>query len=138
MSNRMGIQLTSGVANSIGGIMAWFGLSSGLYALASGGILDGLVEILIALAIGAFLLSGKLATAATGREVPKLLIGFFLLITIIISSFRLTELFVIDLEFLGELRLPELIRVVSTVVFVVLVGIFLWQLAKSRSKKRPA
>lgn len=136
MSNLKGFSLSAGVANSMAAIIAWFGLSSGLYALATGAMLVGFVETLIALAIWGLLLSGKLAAAAKNREVPPFLIWFFVLVTIIVSAAGLSELLVVDIEFLGEIRVPEVISVVSTVVLILLVGIFFWQLVKSRSTKR--
>lgn len=130
MNTNTGFQLSDGLMASMLGLLIWISLSAGVHALATGSILLGSIEISLAVAIAFLWKFGDIVEKAKQRHNPALglLLGFFAFVMILFGAFRLSDLTARSLFTLGELKIPETIRAVSSIVFFVLLVLFLYRL----------
>jgi len=130
VSTNSGIQLSDGLMGSMLALLIWTSLSAGVHALATGSILLGSIEIGLAVAIVFLWKFGDTVEKANQRHNPALglLLGFFAFVMILFGAFRLSDLTARSLLTLGELKIPEAIRAVSSIFFYVLLALFLYQL----------
>lgn len=139
MSTSSGIRLSNGLVNSLLALLIWTSLSAGAHALATDSVVLGLIEIGLASAIAALWKFGDMVERAQQRPNPGLglLLGFFAFVMIIFGAFRLSDLTARSILTLGELKIPEAIRAASSIVFLVLLALFLYQLVvASRNRGR--
>jgi len=130
MSTSSGFRLSNGLVNLMLVLLIWTSLSAGVHALATDSVVLGLIEIGLAVAIASLWKFGDIVERAQQQHNPAvgLLLGFFAFVMIMFGAFRLSDLTARSLLTLGELKIPEAIRAVSSIVFLVLLALFLYQL----------
>ena len=128
MRTSSGFPLTGGLMNSTVALLGWFGLSSGIYAILTDAIVEGLVWIGVTLGLSTALLKGKAIAKSENREVPGILWLFIALVMAVLGATRLFNLTITDIEQLGSLQIPELFQDIASVIYLIVLAIFLWQL----------
>lgn len=141
MSTSSGFQLSNRLVNSMLALLIWTSLSAGVHALVTDSVVLGLMEIGLAVAIALLWKFGDIVDRAQRRHNPAvgLLLGFFAFVMIMFAAFRLTDLAARSLLILGELKISEAIRGVSSLGFLVFLAFFLYQLIfayRNRSQNR--
>lgn len=128
MRTSSGFPLTGGLINSTVALLGWFGLSSGTYAILTDAMVEGLVWILVTLGLSTALLWRKAVAVNENREVPGILWLFIALVMTVLGATRLFNLTITDIEQLGSLQIPELFQNIASVIYLIVLAIFLWQL----------
>jgi len=136
MSTSSGLPVTGGLINSTVALLGWFGISSGIYAILTDALIEGLVWIVLTFGLSAVLLRGKAVAEDENREVPVILWLFIALVMAVIGVTRLYSLTITDVEQLGSLQIPELFQNFATTAYVILLAIFLWQLIVTYRQRR--
>jgi len=138
MSTSSGLPVTGGLINSTVALLGWFGLSSGIFAILTDAVVEGLVWIVLTLGLSAALLRGKAVAKNENREVPGILWLFIALVMTVMGVTRLYNLTITDVEQLGSVQIPELFQNIATAIYLVLLALFLWQLILSyRQQQNP-
>ena len=135
MQSKVPYRLTRGLILSWVALLIWFTLSSGIFAIITGGYAWALVELAFAVGLIILLASGRLLAKAENHPVPFLSIAAMTLILVAIAVFSVTDLLSARISQLGEVYLPELVRVISAVGYLPLFLIFAWQLVISITKR---
>lgn len=138
MRTSSGFPLTGGLMNSTVALLGWFGLSSGIYAILTDAMVEGLVWIVVTLGLSTALLKGKAIAESKNREVPRILWLFFALVMAVLGATRLFNLTITDIEQLGSLQIPELFQDIASVIYLIVLAIFLWQLIFAYRQRRNA
>jgi len=138
MRTSSGFPLTGGLMNSTVALLGWFGLSSGIYAILTDAIVEGLVWIVVTLGLSTALLKGKAIAESENREVPGILWLFIALVMAVLGATRLFNLTITDIEQLGSLQIPELFQDIASVIYLIVLAIFLWQLIFAYRQRRNA
>lgn len=138
MRTSSGFPLTGGLMNSTGALLGWFGLSSGIYAILTDAMVEGLVWIVVTLGLSTALLKGKAIAESENREVPGILWLFIALVMAVLGATRLFNLTITDIEQLGSLQIPELFQDIASVIYLIVLAIFLWQLIFAYRQRRNA
>lgn len=136
MRTNSGFPMTGGLINSTVALLGWFGLSSGIYAILTDAMVEGLVWIVLTLGLSTALLLGKAVAEDENRKVPGILWLFIALVMTVMGATRLYNLTITDVEQLGSLQIPELFQNITAVIYLVLLAIFLWQLILSYRQRR--
>ena len=141
MSTSSGFQLSNRLVNSMLALLIWTSLSAGAHALVTDSVVLGLIEIGLAVAIASLWKFGDIVERAQQRHNPAvgLLLGFFAFVMIMFGAFRLSDLTARSLLTLGELKIPEAIRGVSSLGFLVILAFFIYQLIvafRNRTRNR--
>lgn len=136
MRTNSGLPITGGLINSTVALLGWFGLSSGIYAILTDAVVEGLVWIVLTLGLSATLLRGKAVAKNENREVPGILWLFIALVMTVMGVTRLYNLTITDVEQLGSVQIPELFQNIATAIYLVLLAIFLWQLILAYRQQR--
>ena len=136
MQSKVPYRLTRGLILSWMALLIWFTLSSGIFAIITGGYAWALVELASAVGLIILLASGRLLAKAENRPVPFLSIGAMTLILAAAAVFSVTDLLSARISQLGEVYLPELVSVISAVGYLLLFLIFIWQLVFSIINKK--
>ncbi|MCH8875236.1 MAG: hypothetical protein IIA89_00250 [Chloroflexi bacterium] len=124
--------------NSTVALLGWFGLSSGIYAILTDAMVEGLVWIVVTLGLSTALLKGKAIAESENREVPGILWLFIALVMAVLGATRLFNLTITDIEQLGSLQIPELFQDIASVIYLIVLAIFLWQLIFAYRQRRNA
>ena len=135
MQAKVPYRLTRGLILSWMALVIWFTLSSGIFAIITGGFGWGLVELAFAVGLIILLARGRLLAKAENRPVPFLSIAAMTLILVAIAVFNVTDLLHARVRQLGEIKLPELVNVISAIGYLILYIIFAWQLVTSITKR---
>lgn len=135
MQTKVPYRLTRGLILSWVALLIWFTLSSGIFAIITGGIGWALVELALAVGLIILLASGRLLAKAENRPVPFLSVCAMTLILAATAVFNVTDLLSARVRQLGEIQLPELVSVISAVGYLLLFLIFVWQLVTSITKR---
>ncbi|MCH8339563.1 MAG: hypothetical protein IIA51_08335 [Chloroflexi bacterium] len=138
MRTSSGFPLTGGLMNSTVALLGWFGLSSGIYAILTDAMVEGLVWIVVTLGLSTALLKGKAIAESENREVPGILWLFIALVMAVLGATRLFNLTITDIEQLGSLQIPELFQDIASVIYLIVLAIFLWQLIFAYRQRRNA
>lgn len=138
MRTSSGFPLTGGLMNSTVALLGWFGLSSGIYAILTDAMVEGLVWIVVTLGLSTALLRGKAIAESENREVPGILWLFIALVMAVLGATRLFNLTITDIEQLGSLQIPELFQDIASVIYLIVLAIFLWQLIFAYRQRRNA
>ncbi len=138
MRTSSGFPLTGGLMNSTVALLGWFGLSSGIYAILTDAMVEGLVWIVVTLGLSTALLKGKAIAKSENREVPGILWLFIALVMAVLGATRLFNLTITDIEQLGSLQIPELFQDIASVIYLIVLAIFLWQLIFAYRQRRNA
>lgn len=138
MRTSSGFPLTGGLMNSTVALLGWFGLSSGIYAILTDAMVEGLVWIVVTLGLSTALLKGKAIAESENREVPEILWLFVALVMAVLGATRLFNLTITDIEQLGSLQIPELFQDIASVIYLIVLAIFLWQLIFAYRQRRNA
>lgn len=138
MRTSSGFPLTGGLMNSTVALLGWFGLSSGIYAILTDAMVEGLVWIAVTLGLSTALLKGKAIAESENREVPGILWLFIALVMAVLGATRLFNLTITDIEQLGSLQIPELFQDIASVIYLIVLAIFLWQLIFAYRQRRNA
>lgn len=138
MRTSSGFPLTGGLMNSTVALLGWFGLSSGIYAILTDAMVEGLVWIVVTLGLSTALLKGKAIAESENREVPRILWLFIALVMAVLGATRLFNLTITDIEQLGSLQIPELFQDIASVIYLIVLAIFLWQLIFAYRQRRNA
>ncbi len=136
MRTNSGLPITGGLINSTVALLGWFGLSSGIYAILTDAVVEGLVWIVLTIGLSAALLRGKAVAKNENREVPGILWLFIALVMTVMGVTRLYNLTITDVEQLGSVQIPELFQNIATAIYLVLLAIFLWQLILAYRQQR--
>ena len=86
MRTSSGFPLTGGLMNSTVALLGWFGLSSGIYAILTDAMVEGLVWIVVTLGLSTALLKGKAIAESENREVPGILWLFIALVMAVLGA----------------------------------------------------
>lgn len=113
-------------------------MSSGIYAILTDATVEGLVWILLTVALSAVLLRGRGVAEHGNRRIPAILWLFMALLGTLVGGTEFHWLLTTDVQQLGSILIPELFRDLATVVDLALLGIFLWQLTKSYRQSKQA
>lgn len=135
MQTKEPYKLTRGLILSLVALWIWFGLSSGIFAIITGGFAWALLELAFAVGLIILLASGRLLAKAENRPVPFISIAAMTLILTATAVFKVTDLLYARVRQLGEIRIPELVNVISAVGYLPLFIIFAWQLVTSITKR---
>jgi len=138
MRTSSGFPLTGGLMNSTVALLGWFGLSSGIYAILTDAMVEGLVWIVVTLGLSTALLKGKAIAKSENREVPGILWLFIALVMAVLGATRLFNLTITDIEQLGSLQIPELFQDIASVIYLIVLAILLWQLIFAYRQRRNA
>lgn len=124
------------VVISFAALVGWFGVSSGIYAVLTG---EPILGIAWFLGTAVFVAGAIRASAYAERiqQVPTLSWVLIALVTILVGASRIFDLFITEVEQFGTILIPELFRNISAVIYVLLLGVFLWQLIGFRQSKEP-
>ena len=136
MRTNSGLPVTGGLINSAVALLGWFGLSSGIYAILTDALVEGLVWIVLTFGLSAVLLGGKVTAEDEKREVPGILWLFIALVMTVMGVTRLYNLTITDVVQLGSVQIPELFQNIATAIYLVLLAIFLWQLILAYRQQR--
>ena len=101
-------------------------------------VVEGLVWIVVTLGLSAALLRRKSVAENENREVPGILWLFIALVMTVFGATRLFSLTITDIEQLGSLQIPELFQNIASLIFLIVLAIFLWQLISTYRQRRHA
>ena len=118
-------------------VVAWIGLSSAVFAVATGSIVGTVVSGVIGLAAIGVVIDGRLVQAAETRPLNTGSLVVIALIALAVIFYEARNLTFEDVLLLGEIRLPAVIRIVGEVGGIVLsLALLLELLRLLRSRPR--
>jgi len=135
LSNNRGIPLSGNLMYATLALLGWYGLSSGVFAIMTGAPLEGLMWLVLTIAMVAVLFRAKTVAEQEKREIPIVMWVLVVLVFSAIGVARLFDLTVTEIELLGSIQLPELFRSISSLIYLLLLVVFVWHLF--RAYKRP-
>jgi len=130
-------RLTRRLIQSFATLWIWFSLSSGLFAIITGGIALGVVELAVAGALITLLASRRVLDRIENRPAPFIAVGAMTLLLLANAVAKVTDLFGARVSQRGALVFSELVIVISAVGYLVLFVLYLRQLLTSITRKAP-
>lgn len=111
-------------------LLGWYVFSSGVYAIMTGEVVAGLVWFALTAAMVAFLLRAKSVAVRENRQVPGVMWGFAVITFVLIGASSFYELLNTRIVILRSVQVPELFRNISSVIYLILLIMFIWQLIR--------
>jgi len=107
-------------------LVAWFGLTSAAFSLATDSTINAVISGLVGLAAIVVAIDGRVARVIYGRELSSIGLVVFAAIAVLVMVYELRSFATWDLVIDGEIRIPAVIRTVksfgSLVLSVALIG----------------
>ena len=135
MSNNRGIPLSGNLMYATLAPFGWYGLSSGVFAILTDALFEGLMWLILTIAMAGVLFRAQTVAEQEKREIPIVMWVLVVLVFSAIGVARLFDLTVTNIELLGSIQVPELFRSISSLIYLLLLVVFVWQLF--RAYKRP-
>ena len=101
-------------------LVAWFGLASAAFSLATGSTINAVISGLVGLAAIVVAIDGRVARMIYGRELSSIGLVVFAAIAVLVMVYELRSFTTWDLVIDGEIRIPAVIRTVKSVGSLVL------------------
>ncbi len=134
MGGTRGIRLSGNLMYATVALLGWYGLSSGVYAILTDALLEGLLWLVLTIVLAAVLFRGKTVAEQENREIPLVMWILVALVVSVIGFARLFDLSITDIELFGTVQMPELFRNISSLIYMVLLAVFIWQLIRAYRK----
>ena len=120
MEKKGGIYLKRRFIFLTAGMMFWFSVSSAIYALATGGWGWGILELLFSAAVIVIITNRNLLNTIETRSVPIALVITLLLVFLMQGYTEVLDVINLNVRMLGETQLIRVVKMVSSIVFLVL------------------
>lgn len=101
-------------------LVAWGGLTSAAFSLATGGAINAVISGLVGLVAIVAAIDGRVARMISGRELSSISLVIFAAIAVLIVVYELRSFTTWDLVIDGEVRIPAVIRTARSVGSLVL------------------
>jgi len=101
-------------------LVAWIGLTSAAFSLATGNTINAVVSGLVGLAAIAAAIDGRVARTISERELSSISLLVFAAIALIIVLFEIRSFTTWDLVIDGEIRIPAVIRTIKSLGSIIL------------------
>ena len=95
-------------------LVAWSGLTSAAFSVATGSIINAVISGLVGLAAIVAAIDGRVAKMISGRELSSTGLIVFAAIAFLVIVFELRSFTTWDLVIDGEIRIPAVIRTVRS------------------------
>ena len=119
-------------------LIAWIGLTSTMFSLATGGTVNAVVSGLVGLAAVVAAIDGRVARTISERELPNISLFVFAAIALIIVLFEIRSFTTWDLVIDGEIRIPAVIRTIKSLgSFILALALIVEIIRIYRSPLRP-
>ena len=120
-------------------LVAWIGLTSAAFSLATGSTINAVISGLVGLIAIAAAIDGRVARTISERGLSSISLVVFAVIAVIIVLFEIRSFTTWDLVIDGEIRIPAVIRTIKSLgSFILAVALFVETLRIFRSPLRPS
>ncbi len=101
-------------------LVAWVGLTSATFSLVTDSVINAVISGLVGLAAIVAALDGRVAKMISGRELSTISLVVFAAIAVLIIVYELRSFTTWDLVIDGEIRIPAVVRTVTSVGSLIL------------------